>query len=853
MSLVASTLLVSSAMPAFAAPLFPDVKDDHWAKDAVAALAAKGLLEGYPDGTFKGDRAATRWEVAMIVARLLAKMEQAHATFATKAELEELRKLVNALKDELDALGVRVTNLEENVGRLDKRVTELERITFYGSVDTRGSFGTFVNGDNPDNSNGSGAAELKGIPGPPVLNYNNAVGSIGGASWTPQLQGQLAVMDFRNGRPLVNGAGMTVKGTVGLRVRVSDDIDAGVEFSAFSAQGNSIIDSYWGVSAPWQSNPFTASLSGSPGQLANMPWTKMTLDNFWVYHNPSHTKLVVGNFTEMNIDPLIFAGEYNPNVNGPRFLGGYGFDVQGKVDVSNAGVFHWEALGSQIADGSDYTTYLIGADVEFEFEGGSIKGSVARINQDGDAVGGVRTEAGTGLGAGLIAPAVPLGANVAGGASTGYTALQWVNPASYYFAAETQFQLNNRGVGTTDPRPIPGAGSGPAGSTPPTLSDLGGSGAFGPQGELLYGASANYKWDISGGDAQIYIAGNFGHSDYKPNANSGYDTGGNAFRAEVGANLLDGDLDLSAQYVRVDPNYDPFVLTYPFGVGENRLPDMNYYQGLYSLHDTSVYPQNREGVRVSAQWRFDERRGLLWAKGGFLSQTQTSLYDVRVLGSSLGVANPTGNIIGFSPGFMDPVFAGYAHPNIYGAGSATAFDSNLNPLEDPRGQANSYGFGGSYKLDDPRVKFDVGYTRNEFTRNSSLAPGFGGSQDQVNLNIGSLHGQINWEASDQWTLKGGLDYTTIDGHLDPAGLYNNYAIQSGSTTFNNIDSKQISPFVGFNYDISANTQWNMDLRYYTTSSGTGVPTTNVRDAVGNSQNPFEWNGWQVSTQFKVKF
>ncbi|CAN0474385.1 unnamed protein product, partial [Phaeothamnion confervicola] len=71
MSFVAGTLLVSSAMPAFAAPLFPDVKDDHWAKDAVAALAAKGLLEGYPDGTFKGDRAATRWEVAMIVARLL--------------------------------------------------------------------------------------------------------------------------------------------------------------------------------------------------------------------------------------------------------------------------------------------------------------------------------------------------------------------------------------------------------------------------------------------------------------------------------------------------------------------------------------------------------------------------------------------------------------------------------------------------------------------------------------------------------------------------------------------------------------------------------------------------------------
>ncbi|MFX8106576.1 S-layer homology domain-containing protein, partial [Acinetobacter baumannii] len=71
--------------PAMSAPMFPDVPD-MWAKDAVAALAAKGILEGYPDGTFKGDRAATRYEVAMIVARLLAKMEQEHATFATKAD-----------------------------------------------------------------------------------------------------------------------------------------------------------------------------------------------------------------------------------------------------------------------------------------------------------------------------------------------------------------------------------------------------------------------------------------------------------------------------------------------------------------------------------------------------------------------------------------------------------------------------------------------------------------------------------------------------------------------------------------------------------------------------------------------
>jgi len=158
--LLVAAMFFMLVAPAFAAPLFGDVPDEHWAKDAVANLAAKGLVEGYPDGTFKGDRAATRYELAMVVARFLAKNDQEHATFATKADLEELRKLVNQLKDELDALGVRVTNLEENVSKLDKRVTEIERITFYGEVDSWLVTQGFLN-------NGSNTAEYHvGGPNP---------------------------------------------------------------------------------------------------------------------------------------------------------------------------------------------------------------------------------------------------------------------------------------------------------------------------------------------------------------------------------------------------------------------------------------------------------------------------------------------------------------------------------------------------------------------------------------------------------------------------------------------------------------------------------------------------------------
>ena len=207
---------------------------------------------------------------------------------------------------------------------------------------------------------------------------------------------------------------------------------------------------------------------------------------------------------------------------------------------------------------------------------------------------------------------------------------------------------------------------------------------------------------------------------------------------------------------------------------------------------------------------------------------------------------------------MDPVFQGYASPLTYGGTSVNSFDGNLNPLEDQRGKHTNWGVGASYKFDDPRVKVELGYERNQFRRDSNLVATLGGSQNNVQMDIGSLHGQVNWEASDKWTLRAGADYTTIDGHYDPAGRYNGFAIATGSTGFNNIDSTQLSPFLGFDFDVSANTQWNMDFRYYTTTSGTNIPTTNPNPGVSSNQvgftnNPFEWNGWQVSTQFKVKF
>jgi len=118
-AVLAVVVLVAFAAPAFAANPFMDVPAGHWAYDAVAQLAASGVVSGYPDGAFKGAQPATRYEVASVVARALAKVDMEKAS---KQDLEMLKKLVMEFKDELDALGVKVDGLDKRVAVLENNI-----------------------------------------------------------------------------------------------------------------------------------------------------------------------------------------------------------------------------------------------------------------------------------------------------------------------------------------------------------------------------------------------------------------------------------------------------------------------------------------------------------------------------------------------------------------------------------------------------------------------------------------------------------------------------------------------------------------------------------------------------------
>ena len=113
LAVVAAASLVAVAAPAFAANPFSDVPMNHWAYDAVEELASKGVLEGYPNGTFKGNRAMTRYEIATMVARMM-------NAGLTGADLEKLKALVVEFQPELEALGVKVDGFDSRLSALEK-------------------------------------------------------------------------------------------------------------------------------------------------------------------------------------------------------------------------------------------------------------------------------------------------------------------------------------------------------------------------------------------------------------------------------------------------------------------------------------------------------------------------------------------------------------------------------------------------------------------------------------------------------------------------------------------------------------------------------------------------------------
>ena len=113
---LAMAMALGVTASAYAANPFSDVPAGHWAYDSISKLAAAGVIEGYGDATFGGDKLMTRYEMAQIVAKAMAKGANCD-------------KLAAEFADELDNLGVRVANLEKKADNV--KITGETRLRYW--------------------------------------------------------------------------------------------------------------------------------------------------------------------------------------------------------------------------------------------------------------------------------------------------------------------------------------------------------------------------------------------------------------------------------------------------------------------------------------------------------------------------------------------------------------------------------------------------------------------------------------------------------------------------------------------------------------------------------------------------
>lgn len=119
-AMILATAAIASANP------FSDVPASHWAYDAVNSMAEKGIVQGFPNGTFKGNQNVTRYQLAMITAKMIANVEQLGGN-VSKTDLQTLEKLTVEFADELALLGVKVTALEDDMQVVKEDVAGLKK------------------------------------------------------------------------------------------------------------------------------------------------------------------------------------------------------------------------------------------------------------------------------------------------------------------------------------------------------------------------------------------------------------------------------------------------------------------------------------------------------------------------------------------------------------------------------------------------------------------------------------------------------------------------------------------------------------------------------------------------------
>lgn len=783
-----------------AAPSFPDIRDDQWAHDAVATLAAKGLIEGYADGTFKGDRAMSRWEMAVLVGRLMARFEADHALLASKEDREMVAALVSKVRDKLDTVGMRAVGLEDRLADLDRRVTELERFRVEGDVVSRFNHGYVYNTGKGGTTWGADVGTVNG------LNFYRGH--------------KLGTIDLLNGRPFINGEGLSTRARVGIKMNLSEDVRAGLRLAGYSSVGSPYVDSYWGVPAPYLSNPFAADARSTPQGLNNQPWTRLSFDKFVMEHVPSGTHVTVGSVEDTRMDNFVLQRVPNPNIHGKSMAR---FQERVALDRTKAEVVTLRYY-------EDEETYL-------PFFGAQVSGKT-RLLGDTTWEGmfsklpfGANPTAGVGQPAPNSSSLPYLYSGCVAWNLGGRGAFK-VNYLSVRDSVDSDGLLPNNGnyFFWTDPASVAGKAA--------VDQPMRGNTFISRQSQWTYGASLHYRFDPS----CVRVVAEYAGSQYQPNANASYSANGTFWRMGAGWTDPSNTWRIDAEYLSTNPYYDPYQLYFmPLGnLALGGVPPGTplafavvplYYGGFpgsyvpfgYQLHDSGLYPNNRDGVRFSTEYRFPEGRGKIELRGARLVQNQPTTPQRDI----------TGFIHGMRPGFIDTVFE-------------PLNTNGLTVFETPRGVQSSLGGGVTYRF-GKKLEVRAQYDDFRFSRSTTFDPAtLTAKRNCVNLSYNVFQFGIDYPLTAKMLLHVGYNMVGMRGYHPAlnAATYNPYTNSfmgaNAGTTLVNVT--QHAPFIGFNYDLSKSLQWNVEGRYIINS-----------DHLTDSLSPESFAGPQVMSEVKLKF
>ena len=283
---------------AFAANPFSDVTPDSWAYQAVSQLAAAGIVNGYPDGTFKGQNDITRYEMAQMVAKAMANQDRANAE-----QQAMINRLADEFSNELNNLGVRVARLEDRVGNVkvtgDARLRYTDQEKGNSKIDARArlQFNAKVN-DRTD----------------AVVRLTTEPFEFGDATADTSVKVDRAYVNHKFGERVSVKAGRFGQ-AFGAGLAFDGDFD-GVQFNAGNDKVNFQAAYGYGVSGTFDQatnkNPelVVANLNGKVGKHANVGGFYTHVNGEDLQLGGKNVKNIYGFNTDLNFDKVWVGGEW---------------------------------------------------------------------------------------------------------------------------------------------------------------------------------------------------------------------------------------------------------------------------------------------------------------------------------------------------------------------------------------------------------------------------------------------------------------------------------------------------------------------------------------------------------------